>query len=120
MTSLVSTRSTVTPGAGENPAVAELLGQALLGGDDWSPTALASYSDERSERMRRLRFCASVFTDVHIPLGPDRIGERHRRMELFGADPDLFMLVAAMTCGPELAPAECFDDRVRAKLLTPA
>ncbi len=98
---------------------ARLLGEALLGGNDWSPGALASYSDERSERMRRLRFCASVFTDVHIPLGPDRIGERRRRMELFGTDPDLFMVVAAMACGPELAPAECFDDRVRAKLLTP-
>jgi hypothetical protein len=34
-------------------------------------------------------------------------------------DPDLFMLVAAMTCGPELAPESCFADEIRGKLLTP-
>jgi hypothetical protein len=34
-------------------------------------------------------------------------------------DSDLFMLVAAMTCGPELAHESCFAMEVREKLLNP-
>jgi hypothetical protein len=40
------------------------------------------------------------------------------RMSLMMRDPDLFMLVAAMTCGPELAPESCFANEVREKLLS--
>jgi hypothetical protein len=59
-----------------------------------------------------------VFTDVHIPLGPDGIGERRRRLEMFaGADPEVFMLAAAMICGPEQAPPQCFETPVRERLL---
>ena len=74
----------------------------------------------RAERMRRLRFAVQVFTDAHIPLGPDGVSERRRRSDMMTLDPDLFMLVAAMTCGPELAPESCFADEIREKLLTPA
>jgi hypothetical protein len=40
------------------------------------------------------------------------------RMSLMMRDPDLFMLVAAMTCGPELAPESCFANEVREKMLS--
>ena len=40
--------------------------------------------------------------------------------ELMMRDSDLFMLVPAMTCGPELAPESCFVSETRVKLLNPA
>jgi 2-polyprenyl-6-methoxyphenol hydroxylase-like FAD-dependent oxidoreductase len=98
---------------------ARMIRDVLLGGEDWSKEAFTPYVEERAERMRRLRFAVQVFTDAHIPLGPDGVPERRRRSDLMTRDPDLFMLVAAMTCGPELAPASCFANEIREKLLTP-
>jgi hypothetical protein len=69
--------------------------------------------------MRRLRFAVQVFTDSHIPLGRDGLSERRRRSNLMTQDPDLFMVLAAMTCGPEMAPESCFANDIREKLLEP-
>jgi 2-polyprenyl-6-methoxyphenol hydroxylase-like FAD-dependent oxidoreductase len=99
---------------------ARMIRDVLLGGEDWSKEAFAPYVEERAERMRRLRFIVQVFTDAHIPLGRDKVSERRRRKNLMMRDNDLFMLVAAMTCGPELAPESCFATEVREKLLNPA
>ena len=100
---------------------ARMVSDILIEDDDWSPERFAPYSEERAERMRRLRICNQAFTDAHIPLGPDRIAERRRRLELLnGGDPDLFMLIAAMSCGPEVAPESAFDPSVRDRLLAPA
>jgi len=97
---------------------ARLVRDVLLGSNDWSPASFTPYVEERAERMRRLRECATVFTDVHIPLGPDGIAVRRRRLEMFGgADPEVFMLAAAMICGPEQAPPQCFEPPVRERLL---
>jgi 2-polyprenyl-6-methoxyphenol hydroxylase-like FAD-dependent oxidoreductase len=98
---------------------ARMIREVLLGGDDWSQEAFTPYVEERAERMRRLRFIVQVFTDAHIPLGPDAVSERRRRKNLMMRDSDLFMLIAAMTCGPELAPESCFANEVREKLLNP-
>jgi 2-polyprenyl-6-methoxyphenol hydroxylase-like FAD-dependent oxidoreductase len=100
---------------------ARMVSEAMLEDDDWSTTRFEEYAQERAERMRRLRFAAQVFTDAHIPLGPDHVAERRRRLELMnGSDPDLFMVLAAITCGPELAPESCFGDGVRDRMLAPA
>jgi 2-polyprenyl-6-methoxyphenol hydroxylase-like FAD-dependent oxidoreductase len=96
---------------------ARMIRDVLLGGEDWSKDAFSSYAEERAERMRRLRFIVQVFTDAHIPLGPEGVSERRRRKNLMMRDSDLFMLVAAMTCGPELAPESCFGNEIREKLL---
>jgi 2-polyprenyl-6-methoxyphenol hydroxylase-like FAD-dependent oxidoreductase len=98
---------------------ARMVRDVLLGGDDWSKEGFTPYVEERAERMRRLRFIVQVFTDAHIPLGVDRVSERRRRKNLMMKDKDLFMLIAAMTCGPELAPESSFGDEVREKLLNP-
>ncbi|HEX3568044.1 MAG TPA: FAD-dependent monooxygenase, partial [Acidimicrobiales bacterium] len=99
---------------------ARMIRDVLLGGEDWSPEAFRPYVEERAERMRRLRFAAQVFTDAHLPLGPDRVPERRRRKNMMTLDPDLFMVLAAITCGPEQAPESTFADGVRGKLLAPA
>jgi 2-polyprenyl-6-methoxyphenol hydroxylase-like FAD-dependent oxidoreductase len=112
------------PTIGEGLSVAlrdaRMIRDVLLGGEDWSTEAFVPYVEERAERMRRLRFCVQVFTDAHIPLGPDGVSERRRRLDMMNQDPDLFMLTAASACGPELAPESCFAAEVREKLLTPA
>ncbi len=113
------------PTIGEGLSVAlrdaRTVSDILLEDDDWSPDGFGAYRTERAERMRRLRFCAQAFTDAHIPLGPDGVDERRRRLEMLtGGDPDLFMLTAAMVCGPELAPEGSFDPSVRDRLLAPA
>ncbi len=110
------------PTIGEGLSVAlrdaRMVSDIMLEDDDWAPGRFDSYSDERAERMRRLRFCNQVFTDAHIPLGSNRVEERRRRLELLnGGDPDLFMTVAASVCGPEVAPESCFDESVRDRLL---
>ncbi len=99
---------------------ARMIRDVLIGGEDWSEEAFRAYVEERAERMRRLRFIVQVFTDAHIPLGPDAVSERRRRKNLMMRDSDLFMLIAAMTCGPELAPESCFANEIREKLLNPA
>ena len=96
-----------------------MIRDVLLGAEDWAKEAFTPYVEERAERMRRLRFIVQVFTDAHIPLGPDEVSERRRRKNLMMRDPDLFMLVAAMTCGPELAPDSSFANEVREKLRNP-
>jgi 2-polyprenyl-6-methoxyphenol hydroxylase-like FAD-dependent oxidoreductase len=98
---------------------ARMIRDVLLGSEDWSKEAFTPYVEERAERMRRLRFAAQIFTDAHIPLGPDGVSDRRRRSDMMTQDPDLFMLVAAMACGPEVAPESCFADETREKLLTP-
>jgi len=112
------------PTIGEGLSVAlrdaRMIRDVLLGGEDWSTEAFSPYAEERAERMRRLRYCAQVFTDGHIPLGPDGVSERRRRLDMLRQDPDLFMVRAAMACGPELAPESCFVPEVRERLLTPA
>jgi 2-polyprenyl-6-methoxyphenol hydroxylase-like FAD-dependent oxidoreductase len=100
---------------------ARMVSEVMLESEDWSPARFAEYAEERAERMRRLRFAAQVYTDAHIPLGPGHVAERRRRLELLsGADEDLFMVLAAMSCGPELAPESCFGDGVRERMLAPA
>jgi 2-polyprenyl-6-methoxyphenol hydroxylase-like FAD-dependent oxidoreductase len=98
---------------------ARMIRDILLDGEDWSQDAFTPYVEERAERMRRLRFAAQVFTDAHLPLGPGGVPERRRRKNMMTQDPDLFMVIAAMTCGPELAPESSFANGVREKLLAP-
>lgn len=112
------------PTIGEGLSVAlrdaRLVSDALLASDDWSSQSLGPYVEERKERMRRLRACAQAFTDAHMPLA-EGVAERRRRLDLLnGGDPDLFNLIIAMGCGPELGSEECFHATVRDRLLAPA
>ncbi|MEY2468899.1 MAG: hypothetical protein QOF21_1597 [Actinomycetota bacterium] len=99
-----------------------LVSDALLADAEWSPSLFDSYSSERAERMRRLRFCVETFTDARMPLGKAMIDERRRRMQMFTSaeNMDFFMINAAMIVGPELAPPSAFEPEVRERLLTPA
>jgi 2-polyprenyl-6-methoxyphenol hydroxylase-like FAD-dependent oxidoreductase len=95
-----------------------LVGDALIGSDDWSTETFAPYASERAERMRRLRVAVEIFTDARMPLGRDGLDERRRRMALCGGeDAELFMTQAIAMVGPELMPANAFEPEVRDRLL---
>jgi menaquinone-9 beta-reductase len=82
---------------------------------DWAPAIFAPYVVERKERMRRLRFVATMFSILYVEFGEHarkrRIKYREERMKNPAADPTL----AAML-GPEIVPAEAFSEEVIERL----
>lgn len=99
-------------------SVAEaLLGESRLAESGWSPDMFSAYGIERTERMRRLRFAAQLFTDGHLPVRPGDTA-RHARMEMLnGGDEEVFLTQACAMTGPETAPEECFSVSTRTRLL---
>ena len=93
--------------------VSELLREST----DWTPATFAAYGEERTERMRRLRFAAALAARLNNEFGPDAAVRRRRYRELLAGDPMLGMSTAAVMIGPELAPPDAFTPE-RWELLT--
>ncbi|MCF8505292.1 MAG: FAD-dependent monooxygenase [Caulobacter sp.] len=89
----------------------------LVGGTDWSPAAFADYGAERTERMRRLRFCASLTSTIDAEFGPQAQARRRRHFERSSEDPTLGMHGFAVMAGPETLPPEIFTPEHRARVL---
>ena len=89
---------------------ARTVAETMTTGADWTPEAFVPYGEERAERMRRLRICASLHTDFRCTFTPEG---RARRGAIFAALGDDPLLGAAMflgaVAGPEAAPAEAFE-----------
>lgn len=84
---------------------------------DWSRVDFRPYAEERAERLRRLRFTASLQATLDMEFG-DAARERRRRFhERAAADPSLRMAAFAVMAGPETAPAEAFTEAHRARVL---
>jgi 2-polyprenyl-6-methoxyphenol hydroxylase-like FAD-dependent oxidoreductase len=96
-----------------------LVSGLLLDGDDWSSRALATYAEERAERMRRLRWVNDVATTMRGEFGPDARERRRRATERMRNDPSLAAFRRSAAAGPEQVPPEAFDDSVRERLLAP-
>ena len=94
-----------------------IVSDLLKGSEDWSVTTLAPYGEERAERMRRLRFAASITAGLDMEFGPDAAGRRRRYFEASQADPTLGLHALAVMAGPENAPADVFTDAHRARVL---
>jgi 2-polyprenyl-6-methoxyphenol hydroxylase-like FAD-dependent oxidoreductase len=97
-----------------------VLSELLLASDDWSPAALEQYTEERAERMRRLRFCNALQTTLRGQFGPEARERRRRALRLMRAEPPLGLWRRACLAGPESVPASAFDDRVYDRLCAPA
>jgi 2-polyprenyl-6-methoxyphenol hydroxylase-like FAD-dependent oxidoreductase len=97
---------------------ARMVADLLLGDGDWSTARFAPYADERRERMRRLRFTASLDAALYTTFGPAGAARRGR---FFGRmqDPNFRggILFAAQTAAPENAPDWAFTDEFRAEVL---
>lgn len=89
----------------------------LKASDDWSPAAFKSYADERAERMRRLRFAASLVSSIDAEFGPAAKARRHSIDERKAQDPTLGIHALAIMAGPESVPAEFFTPEHRARVL---
>jgi len=97
-----------------------LVTEALLAHGKWTPEIFAGYAAERAERMRRLRFAASLNATLENEFGPAAAARRRlvrRRQE---ADPLLVLNFVAAFAGPDALPAEAFDESVRARLFAAA
>jgi 2-polyprenyl-6-methoxyphenol hydroxylase-like FAD-dependent oxidoreductase len=85
---------------------------------DRSPRVFAPYAEERRERMRRLRVCAEVTTDLWATFTPDAPARRRAYSAVFRSDPVLGGPRMAVQVGPERLPAEAFTrenvERIRA------
>jgi 2-polyprenyl-6-methoxyphenol hydroxylase-like FAD-dependent oxidoreductase len=86
-----------------------MVSDVLLGGDDWSPAAFAAYGAERRERMRRLRFVATLSSMVASEFGPEGEARRQRAQKNRTADPTLSLASLATMMGPEKIPATAFE-----------
>lgn len=93
-----------------------LVRDALLGDRDWSARLFEPYAAERRERMRRLRFAASIVSTLHNEFGPAADERRRRVLERQMQDPTLLLPQMAPLLGPDGIPAEAFDDSMRARL----
>jgi 2-polyprenyl-6-methoxyphenol hydroxylase-like FAD-dependent oxidoreductase len=87
----------------------------MLESRDWTPDIFRPYAEERRERMRRLRLTASVFSILSVEFG-DHARERRARVReerLRNSFPDH---TPAAFVGPEILPAEIFDETILDRL----
>ncbi len=96
-----------------------IVSELLFAHQDWSPTTFAPYTEERRERMRRLRFVAALDSGLESEFGPAAAARRARARELQSKDPGLALWLLAAFVGPEVLPPQAFDASVRERLLAP-
>ena len=90
---------------------ARIVAEIVLSRDDWPPAAFAPYVEERTERMRRLRVCARIMTDLHCTFTADG-SARRKCWQAFALQDEILMApLAASLAGPERPPAEAFTQR---------
>jgi 2-polyprenyl-6-methoxyphenol hydroxylase-like FAD-dependent oxidoreductase len=89
----------------------------LKSSDAWAPDLLAPYAEERRERMRRLRFVASIQSTLDAEFGEEARARRLSYFQRAAADPSLRSHAIAVMGGPESLPPEIFTPEHRARVL---
>ncbi len=89
----------------------------LKSSGDWSPALFAPYAEERSERMRRLRFSAALTSSLDAEFNDMARARRASYFARAAADPTLGTHAIAVMAGPELVPPEFFTPEHRARVL---
>jgi 2-polyprenyl-6-methoxyphenol hydroxylase-like FAD-dependent oxidoreductase len=89
----------------------------LLESPDAGTEQLAPYAEERLERMRRLRFAASITSTLDCEFDGRARERRARYLQRVASEPALAVVLAAVLAGPEQLPAEIFSDEARARIL---
>ena len=95
-----------------------VLSELLLASEDWSRNALQPYAEERTERMRRLRFCNAVATTLRGDFSPGGRERRRLAQRLMQAESALGLWRRAYLAGPDSVPASAFDASVYDRLCT--
>ena len=83
---------------------------------DFGPAAFEPYATERMERMRRLRYAATLLAVAFAQDGDDRAARRARYFDLRQTEPLMMGVLATVFAGPEVGPAEAFDGRLLSAL----
>jgi hypothetical protein len=91
----------------------------MLGEREWTGSLFIPYADERAERMRRLRFSASVASTLANEFGREALERRRRVRERQMQDATLFLPLFAAFLGPHNVPADAFEEEVRERLFAP-
>lgn len=84
---------------------------------DWSKADFASYAQERAERLRRLRFTASIVSTLEAEFGESARARRDSLHERASQDASLRAHTFAVMAGPEVLPPEIFTPEHRARVL---
>lgn len=88
---------------------ARMVADIMLAGDDWSPAALEPYAVERAERMKRLRLIAHVTTEIRCTFTPEGRARRSAHGADMATEPLTLGLMIGAVAGPEVGPAEAFE-----------
>ena len=94
-----------------------IVAEILQSSADWSPRAFASYVEERAERMRRLRICSEIITDLHCTFTADGMARRKCWQAFAPHDELMIAPLHAAFAGPEKPPAEAFTARNHERIL---
>jgi len=84
---------------------------------EWSRADFTAYSEERRERMRRLRFAANLQATLDMEFGEEAKERRRRYHEATAKDMSVGLHGFAVMAGPEMAPPEIFTPQHRARVL---
>lgn len=92
-----------------------ILHDLMLENRNWTPEMFRPYAEERRERMRRLRLTASVFSILYAEFG-DRALQRRQKVREERMRNSLPDLAPAAFIGPDMLPAEMFDESILDRL----
>jgi menaquinone-9 beta-reductase len=84
---------------------------------DYGEADFTSFAEERTERMRRLRFAASITAALDMEFGEAAKARRESYHRRAAADPMLKMHGIAIMAGPENAPPDIFTEAHRQRVL---
>tara|TARA_R110000824_G_scaffold118960_15_gene272351 strand:+ start:42327 stop:43562 length:1236 start_codon:yes stop_codon:yes gene_type:complete len=94
-----------------------IVSELLKSTDEWTTDLFAPYAEERAERLRRLRFSASITSALDAEFNDAARNRRARYFERAAIDPSLASHGVAVMVGPELLPPEVFTPEHRARVL---
>jgi menaquinone-9 beta-reductase len=92
-----------------------LVRDLMLENRDWAPAIFRPYAEERRERMRRLRLTASTLSILNAEFG-DHARERRLQVRDQRTRNNFPDLAPATFVGPEVMPAEVFDEAILDRL----
>ncbi len=93
------------------------VGEAMLSEARWEKAMFQPYAEERSERMRRLRFVASLSSTIDSEFGPEARERRIRIRAKRRVDPTFSLPSLAVMVGPENVPPFAFEESMRERIL---
>lgn len=89
-----------------------IISDLLTSSGDWASALFSPYAEERSERMRRLRFMSRAAVEILSTFTPEGVARRGSFLARMAEDPEGkgSWLTATLMAGPDMMPDEAFTD----------